>query len=168
MSHPDGGPEEKASLVQGSGRSSFSSIFIWQIPCYYRGPGYTWAASFVSPAPSLWHAVGIVSCVTGIQLPVRLGKHLGMEWKSPGTDALWALVEEKLCCKASCSFRESGGGGSHVLFSFCTCQCSSKQRTSLFYLDLCLLLFLTLTKKYELSSWLLEHLADTKVLGQTK
>ena len=38
-----------------------------------------WAASFVSLIPSLWHMVGIGSSVTGVQLPVRLGKCLGME-----------------------------------------------------------------------------------------
>lgn len=61
--------------------------------------------------PSIWYAVARVPSATGAQLLVRLGKCLGREsGKSPATDALWALVEEKLCCKASCSFRESGGG----------------------------------------------------------
>jgi len=126
------------------------------------------AALFISPVPSFRHTVGIISCFTGIQLPMRLGKCLNMEWKSPRPDALWTLVDEKLCSKASSSFRESGVGGSPILFSSCVCQYSSKQRTSLFYLDLCILLFLSLRKKYILSPWLLEYLADIKVLGQIK
>lgn len=63
MSHPDGGPEETASLVQGSGRSYFSSIFIWQISCYCRGLGYMWAALFAS---SSWRVAGIVSSVQAL------------------------------------------------------------------------------------------------------
>lgn len=102
MKHPDGGPQEKASLVQGSGRSYFGSIFTWQIPSYCRGLSYKRTDSLSLLLLSSRRAVGIISCATVTQQPVRLGKCLGMEWKIPEADGLLAPVKEKLCC----SFRE--------------------------------------------------------------
>lgn len=102
-------PPAAARLVQGSSRSCFSSVSVWQIPCCCRVPGYMWAALSV-PLPTR-DAVGTTCSVTG-SLQGR-----GTVWEGS-----WGRGSGGTCRKAPGSVRDSDGGGFPGRFSSCARQ----------------------------------------------